>query len=140
MKPYIMNYSETITMKQSVAIQNTNILDVTTRTFTIETDDHDEILGLATIITERIENSDRDEISAYSTFQTNIVENSDKDEISCAGTMVTAVIENSDTDEYLLFSTMETRELEAADSEEISYLMSDSTIMTKVFEATDNDE
>lgn len=97
-----MNYSETITMKQSAAIQNTNILDVTTRTFTIETDDHDEI--------------------------------------SCAGTMVTAVIENSDSDEYLLFSTVETRELEAADSEEISYLMADSTIMTKVFEATDNDE
>lgn len=82
MKPYVLNYSETILFKE----------------IGVKTID-------STVITESLENNDDDEISMCSTTQTFVIEPDDPDEFRAyESTWVTKSIEPSDDDEIVLRS------------------------------------
>ena len=79
MKPYVLNYSETIELKK-IGIQ---IVDSTLITKTIENSDDDEIIANSTEQTFVREPDDDDEFRAYeSTWVTESIEPSDDDEIT----------------------------------------------------------
>lgn len=108
MKPYIMLYSETTDIAPSCK----TILESTTRTFSIETND-DDYLNLKdwTTITETIETTD-------DSFITN-----NSCQISSAfgeytSTIITRSLENDDTD-YLYLSTIRTNTIESSDDDYI---------------------
>mgnify|MGYP003388815614 CR=1 FL=1 len=102
MKPYILNYSETIEIKSNIPISGT---DMTSMTETVEQTDEDEItyaLHCSTIVTKTIEPSDNDEINEMSTIVTRTIEPSDNDDIHQMSTFQTNTLESSDNDEILL--------------------------------------
>lgn len=117
MKPYILNYSETIDIKN----RSNNVTVDTTR------------------ITETIEDIDDEQISALDvTMQTNTTEHSNTDELLAQSTVYTFTTEPSDEDDILFInqtSTVVTRTTEASD-EDISQF---STIETKTVESGDDD-
>jgi urease accessory protein UreE len=109
MKPYILNYSETIEIKKTIsrcALKtqiNTKLnVDFTSGTRII---DSDEIIASSTKETFTIEASDSDEFHVYdSTYCTESIEPSDNDEIAFMSdtTLITKAIESSDNDEIYL--------------------------------------
>ena len=79
MKPYILNYSETIDYKET-GIQ---IVDSTVLTENLENNDDDETIMSSTTQTFVLEPEDPDEFRAYeSTYATESIEPSDDDEIA----------------------------------------------------------
>lgn len=122
MKPYILNYSESIRIKESPyrydATQQINQpsdqwpTESTIFTATVETDDHDELQATSTIESRTIEATDDDAILFGSTLITKTFEPIDDDEISTSenfnntrtnhSTTVTETIEPIDPDEVYL--------------------------------------
>lgn len=125
MKPYILNYSETVTIQKSElkfnAESQTSLplaVDRTTLTFTVESGDDDSIsLSNTTRLTETVEGSDEDDICSvqpYSfksdklgaedlgaTYKTESIEPSDDDEfyVTSSSTVITKTLESSDEDD-----------------------------------------
>jgi hypothetical protein len=113
MKPYIMQYSESI---QKQEVYNTP-LDSTLKTFTIESDDDDSIqMGQWTTITKTSEASDEDSIFIpLSTIKSSLEEDKKNNRMS---TMFTESSENND-DDYIFLSTMVTNVTENQDDDYI---------------------
>lgn len=109
MKPYIMLYSETTDIIPSC---NT-ILESTTRTFSIETND-DDCLNLKdwTTITETIETTD-DNFITNNLFQFSTAFK------EYTSTIITRSLENDDTN-YLFLSTIRTNTIESSDDDYIA--------------------
>lgn len=103
MRPYIMNYSESIKLERSSRLPASleDLQDSTVITKTIEADDKDELSRCSTTITRSTEPDDTDDIQSASTFVTHTVEPSDPDELTCASTWMTKSLEPSDEDEIL---------------------------------------
>ncbi|MEN2388053.1 hypothetical protein [Comamonas sp. A7-5] len=110
MKPYVLNYSETIG-RECESVKRNSLLDkidsgqaindATLITAVVEPSDTDEIFAFSTVITRSLEDcDDPDHILLGSTFMTEALENSDPDEILFEGsTLITKTIEPSDADE-----------------------------------------
>ena len=98
MKPYVLNYSETMSLKRNILQEGSHRLGEhsTLKTATIEPSDPDEILldgtcsdalvqhrslHLSTVVTESIESSDPDEIVLDSTVITRSIEPGDEESI-----------------------------------------------------------
>lgn len=108
MKPYILNYSE------SVAILPAYINGI----------------NHSTLMTNTIESSDPDEIHADSTLITRTLESDDSDEVLFGSTIITKTLESSDDDELVAnfnyfeskdMATMITETIEPADPDEMSF-------------------
>lgn len=109
MKPYIMLYSEITDIVPS----GNPILESTTRTFSIETNDEDYLhLKDSTTITETIETTDDDFITK-NLFQSSAVLK------EYTSTIITRSLENDDTD-YLFLSTIRTNTIESSDDDYIA--------------------
>ena len=79
MKPYILNYSETIRLNY---LNEGETVDTTYLTDTVEPSDNDEIrMAGLTEVTKTIEPSDEDRILSLSTSYTFTVESSDDDSV-----------------------------------------------------------
>ncbi len=119
MRPYILNYSESFPIEASpyrydTAQQinhpfNKHSTDSTLLTFTVESDDRDELQTVSTIETRTLEAADDDEVFFGSTLITKTFEAVDDDEIciienyaremkNCS-TLITETIEPIDPDE-----------------------------------------
>lgn len=97
MKPYILNYSETVTLSSDIQIL---MHDVTRQTYTRETTDDDHSYEMSTVVTNTIENSD-DNIALFNTSETRSLEQTDEDFIYFSNfdsTMITKVLEPTDQD------------------------------------------
>lgn len=126
MKPYIMNYSETINLIPAALPLAS---DTTRITETIEQVDDELSLNYA---------SSTD--ATYSTSMTFTTEPADEDDINFAyscSTLVTKAMESIDEDEIVFSSTLVTRTTEPSDDEEI---VSKSTLQTNTVENSDDDD
>lgn len=109
MKPYILNYSQTVKIQPSMLRYDSygkvnypegrGLLDSTVITENIESDDRDEIFSCSTIETRSLEPADDDQMFFDSTMITKTFEPADDDEIGLSSTLVTHTVEPSDPDE-----------------------------------------
>lgn len=149
MKPYILNYSNTIEIQKNELyfdeesqINQPSNADNTTQTFTIESSDEDfVILSNGTKITETIESSDEDYVYfSESTLVTNIVESSDADEFYLNSTMITRTVEDSDPDELCSSNLDVTKAIKNTELSDVGFhCASYSTLITKSLEPSDDE-
>ena len=147
MKPYILNYSQTIDIKPNSHLLS---VDTTRLTETIEQVDEDGDINTHTAKTEANEADDFDELllSPHSTFSTESTEPNDDEELRHEislqkkdGTVMTFTVEAWDEDEISLSaclnSTLETRTIETSDDDELRSL---STVVTETLEPVEDDD
>lgn len=98
MKPYIMNYSEELSLTTKSKLKDDG----------------------STVLTFTVENQDQDELHLDWTLQTNTTEPTDNDSIFLIDdTTITKTLEPSDRDELYLDSTLQTRVIEPSDQDEM---------------------
>ncbi|MFM0244916.1 hypothetical protein [Paraburkholderia sediminicola] len=98
-KPYIFNYSETLT-KSSAELANVSRLDLSTvQTATVEPADDDALWFVhSTVVTRSTEPADDDEFRFASTVVTESAEPADRDEMHLDSTFVSKTTEPTDED------------------------------------------
>ncbi len=108
MRPYIMNYSESMKLGRSHRLPASleGLQDSTVISESIEADDKDELSMCSTMITRSTEPDDTDDIQSASTLITHTVEPSDTDELTCASTWITKSLEPTYEDEILRCALM----------------------------------